>query len=226
MPKSTVNDWSTTAANNTDIGGISLAEGWAAANVNNAIRELMKQVADLVAGTVDLTRLDITTANIDTLNLTNALSYTNLTPSGYVTVGSPTGGQQGAGTINATALYDDGVKLHSTFPWAITAGWAQGAVVEDGTLYFTGYAPYAGTISALTYNVGDASGSFSVAVKINGVNVTSLSSVTVNSATTASTSATGANTFVAGDVITAVISSTSGSPANGFLTLRGTRAAA
>lgn len=225
MTKDTVNDWSATAASNTDIGGISIAEGCDAGNVNNAIRELMAQVAAVVAKTVQINGLDVADLSADALDAP-AQTFTNLTPSGYVTVGSPTGGQQGTGTINATALYDDGVKLHSTFPWAVTLPWAQGAVVEDGTITLVGYAPYAGTISALTYNVGDASGSFSVAIKINGTNVTGLSAVTVNSATTASTSASGANTFSAGDVITAVISSTSGSPANGFLTLRGTRAAA
>jgi hypothetical protein len=44
MTKSTISDWSTTAANNTDIGGINIAEGCAAANINNALREIMAQV--------------------------------------------------------------------------------------------------------------------------------------------------------------------------------------
>jgi hypothetical protein len=53
MPKDAVTDWSTTAANNTDIGGISLAEGvMLPSAVNNAFRELMEQVAaGIAAGT-------------------------------------------------------------------------------------------------------------------------------------------------------------------------------
>lgn len=39
-----VSDWSTVAANNTTIGGISIAENCAAANVNNAIREMMAEI--------------------------------------------------------------------------------------------------------------------------------------------------------------------------------------
>lgn len=45
MAKNAVGDWDTTASNNSDIGGINIAEGCAAANVNNAIREMMAQIA-------------------------------------------------------------------------------------------------------------------------------------------------------------------------------------
>lgn len=46
MPKNAVSDWSTTAASNTDIGGISLDEGvMAVTDVNNALREMMEQIA-------------------------------------------------------------------------------------------------------------------------------------------------------------------------------------
>ena len=39
-----VSEWSTTAANNTTIGGISIAENCPAANVNNALRQIMADV--------------------------------------------------------------------------------------------------------------------------------------------------------------------------------------
>lgn len=46
MSKNAVTDWSTTAASNTDIGGISLAEGvMLPSAVNNALREMMAQIA-------------------------------------------------------------------------------------------------------------------------------------------------------------------------------------
>lgn len=45
MAKNSVSDWDTTAGNNTDIGGININEGCLAANINNALRELMAQVA-------------------------------------------------------------------------------------------------------------------------------------------------------------------------------------
>jgi hypothetical protein len=51
MAKTKVSEWSATPANNTDIGGIDIAEGCAPAGINNAIRELMSQVKDMQAGT-------------------------------------------------------------------------------------------------------------------------------------------------------------------------------
>jgi len=51
MPKNKVSEWSATAANNTDIGGINIAEGCAPSGINNAIRELMAQVKDMQSGT-------------------------------------------------------------------------------------------------------------------------------------------------------------------------------
>ena len=51
MSKDKVSEWSATAANNTDIGGINIAEGCAPSGINNAIRELMAQVKDMQSGT-------------------------------------------------------------------------------------------------------------------------------------------------------------------------------
>lgn len=51
MAKNKVSEWSATAANNTDIGGINIAEGCAPSGINNAIRELMAQVKDMQSGT-------------------------------------------------------------------------------------------------------------------------------------------------------------------------------
>lgn len=48
MSKDNVFDWDTTAGNNTDIGGIDIAEGCEAANINNAIREMMAQQASAI----------------------------------------------------------------------------------------------------------------------------------------------------------------------------------
>lgn len=43
MAKNTVLDWDTTAANNTDVGGININEGCPAGNLNNGTREVMAQ---------------------------------------------------------------------------------------------------------------------------------------------------------------------------------------
>ena len=51
MAKTKISEYDSTAANNTDISNINIAEGCSPANVNNAIRSLMAQIKDLQAGT-------------------------------------------------------------------------------------------------------------------------------------------------------------------------------
>ena len=51
MSKDKVSEWSSTAANNSDVGGINIAEGMAPSGVNNAMREIMAQIKDMQAGT-------------------------------------------------------------------------------------------------------------------------------------------------------------------------------
>jgi hypothetical protein len=51
MSKDKVSEYSATAANNLDIGGINIAEGCAPSGINNAIRELMAQLKDMQSGT-------------------------------------------------------------------------------------------------------------------------------------------------------------------------------
>lgn len=53
MAKNAVSDWDTTANNNTDVGGVNIAENCPPSNINNAIRTVMAQVRsfyDLVFG--------------------------------------------------------------------------------------------------------------------------------------------------------------------------------
>ncbi|CAB5194399.1 hypothetical protein UFOVP177_3 [uncultured Caudovirales phage] len=50
MAKNKISEWSATPSNNTDIGGINIAEGCAPSGINNAIRELMAQVKDQQTG--------------------------------------------------------------------------------------------------------------------------------------------------------------------------------
>jgi microcystin-dependent protein len=51
MAKNKISEFSSTPANNTDIGGINISEGCAPSGINNALRELMAQLKDQQAGT-------------------------------------------------------------------------------------------------------------------------------------------------------------------------------
>lgn len=86
--------------------------------------------------------------------------------------------------------------------------------------YFVDVAvPFAGTVNTL--KIKTVSGTATAAVKINGTSVTGISAVSVTS-TIATGTATAANTFVAGDIITLVLSSSS-SPVDLAYTIKYTR---
>ena len=51
MAKTKISEYSSTAADNTDISNINIAEGCSPANLNNAVRSLMAQLKDQQAGT-------------------------------------------------------------------------------------------------------------------------------------------------------------------------------
>lgn len=100
--------------------------------------------------------------------------------------------------------------------------WASGAVVTNDTVYFVYDAPYPGTINSMTHFC--TTGSFTVAVKIAGTNVTGLAAVSPTSTPT-TTNATAANAFTAGQIISGVITSAASSPTDALLSLNVTWAA-
>tara|TARA_R100000742_G_C4260238_1_gene78056 strand:+ start:98 stop:580 length:483 start_codon:yes stop_codon:yes gene_type:complete len=51
MSRDKISEWSATAGDNTDVGGININEGCPPATINNALREIMAQVKDFSAGT-------------------------------------------------------------------------------------------------------------------------------------------------------------------------------
>ena len=77
MAKNNVSDWDgVTASNNTDVGGINISEGMPPSNVNDSIREIMRQVKAWQSGdaVVDSVYNGQTTFNADvTFNYTITL---------------------------------------------------------------------------------------------------------------------------------------------------------
>lgn len=64
MAKNSITDFSATAASNTDIQNVDIDEGCAPSGINNAIRELMADLADVNAGTVALTSPNFTAFSV------------------------------------------------------------------------------------------------------------------------------------------------------------------
>ena len=94
MAKNSITDYDNIAANNTDIQSVDIDEGCAPSGINNAIREIMADLADVNDGTVPLASPDINGGTID-----------------GVTIGSTTAG---AGTF--TTVTADGLGIGTTSP--------------------------------------------------------------------------------------------------------------
>jgi hypothetical protein len=77
MAKTKISEYSSTAADNTDISNINIAEGCSPANVNNAIRSLMAQIKDLQAGSSGDT-IPVTAGGTGAANATTARSNLGL----------------------------------------------------------------------------------------------------------------------------------------------------
>jgi hypothetical protein len=95
-------------------------------------------------------------------------TFSNLSDSGYLVVGSPIGGQQGAGSINAQSIYINGQQLSTTSNYnaasvAITGSTINGVTIGGSTAepgsFTTLAASGAVTLgSSSTLKVGSATG--------------------------------------------------------------------
>lgn len=85
MAKNKISEWSPTASNNTDVGGIFIGEGMSPSDVNNAMREMMAQIKDQQAGTDgDNFTVGGNLAVTGTSTFTGAASFGNITFSGLI----------------------------------------------------------------------------------------------------------------------------------------------
>jgi len=117
MPKNKISEYSSTAGDNTDIGGINIAEGMAPSDVNNALREQMSQLKEFLDGSSGDA---ITTAKIVATTAT-ILSGASVT---------------GTATFNSAVVLSSSVTgTTASFSGATTIG---GAAVLSSTLDVTG----------------------------------------------------------------------------------------
>ena len=142
MPKNKISEYSSTAGDNTDIGGINIGEGMAPSDVNNAMREQMSQLKEFLDGssgdTITTAKIVATTATIlsgadvtgtATFNSAVVLSST-LNATGAVTLGSTVvvGG--------ATNLQDNNLQRPTLLDYCVK-GSALGSVSTAATIDMT-----------------------------------------------------------------------------------------
>jgi hypothetical protein len=178
MAKNKVSEYSATAANNTDIGGINIAEGCAPSGINNAIRELMAQLKDMQSGTDgdnftvggNLTVTGTatgTTASVsdDSTKFATTAFVRDIIPSGVIVMWSGS-----VATIPSGWLICDGsnstpdlrnrfiVGAGSTYSVAGTGGSADAIVVSHTHTGSTSTASLTGTLRNVEEPFGSASG--------------------------------------------------------------------
>ena len=136
-------------------------------------------------------------------------------PTGAAGVAGATGPTGAAGVAGATGPTGavGPIKIGPTIGWSATT-----AAFAD-TFTYTLFATNAGTITALYATIGGNGGSLAATVQIAGTPVTGINGVTVNSAGVQTFTATAANTWTAGQIITLVLASLTGSPQGSVFTL-------
>lgn len=123
MAKNKISEWSAIPANNTDVGGIDIAEGCAPSGINNAIREMMAQIKDQQTGT-----------DADTFTVGGNLTVlSTITANGSVGTAGQFLTSRGAGLspeyTTLTAFVSGMIMLWSGSSGSIPSGW----LLCDGT---------------------------------------------------------------------------------------------
>lgn len=122
MTKSTVGQWSTAAASNTDVGGIGLSDSMVPTSLDDAYREMMAQIR------VDLYGAEAFSGHLYGLTLSNGSDATNDID---IASGICIDGTNARWLKNASTL-----TKRSDAAWAVgtgNGGWLDGSAMPDGT---------------------------------------------------------------------------------------------
>ena len=141
-----INDYSNTPASNTTINTIDVDEGCNPANINNAIRQLMADIADVDDGVVPLQTPDINGGTID-----------------GATIGGTTPGAGTFTTATATTFSGSGASLTNIPNSALT----NSSITINGTATALGGSINVGDITGVTAGTGISGGGTSGDVTVN-----------------------------------------------------------
>lgn len=131
MAKNKISEWSSTPANNTDVGGIDINEGCAPSGINNAIREVMAQIKDQQSG-----------ADGDNFTVGGNLSVTGT--SAFTGAITASGGVTGAITSSSATITGGsitGITDLAVADGGTGASTLTGVVIGNGTSAMTAVAP-------------------------------------------------------------------------------------
>lgn len=120
---------------------------------------------------------------------TSAPTASSITDNAGVTIGSPTGGAQGAGTLNATGLFVNGVAVAGANGVGVQAGQSPSSIGDNATALPSGHYVYATNVAmtaARSHNLPDSAtqGAGDIEVIDSQQTVTSTNTLTVAAAGT------------------------------------------
>ena len=114
MAKTKISEYSATAADNTDISNINIAEGCSPANLNNAVRSLMAQLKDqqtgtsgdsfVVGGNLSVTGTSTLTGNVTAPTQSSSDNSTKVATTAFVTTKVGTLGTMASQNATAVAI--------------------------------------------------------------------------------------------------------------------------
>jgi hypothetical protein len=139
MSKTKISDYSSTPADNTDIGGINIAEGMLPSDVNNAIREQMAQLKNFQSGTSGES-VTFATVNATTISASNI---------NKVTVTAPATGATLTIADGKTLTANNSLTLAGTDATTMTFPSTSATIARtDAAQTFTGAQTFSDTVTA------------------------------------------------------------------------------
>jgi hypothetical protein len=155
MSKTKISDYSSTPADNTDIGGINIAEGMLPSDVNNAIREQMAQLKNFQSGTSGES-VTFATVNATTISASNINKVTVTAPATGATLTIADGKTLTAnatlnlaGTDAKTLTVNNSLTLAGTDATTMTFPSTSATIARtDAAQTFTGAQTFSDTVTA------------------------------------------------------------------------------
>jgi hypothetical protein len=160
MAKNKISEWSSTASNNTDVGGIDIAEGCAPGGINNALREIMAQVKDMQTG-----------ADSDSLTING--TFTAATIVGDIFASNGSSKILDNGTDGTNAAFTGTVGATTPYSGAFTTLSATGDVTLASTKYIKGDFTNATLLSRTLVQSSTTNGATEITVVPNGTSTSS-----------------------------------------------------
>lgn len=162
MPRTKISEFSATAASNTDINSIDIAENCAPSGINNSLREMAAMLKKMEVGTDPMTSPDINGGTYDGGAINNTPigastastgAFTSLTASGAVTLSDTF-------TLGSTTIASSGSTLAGTVNFS-------GATAFTGAATFAGAVDVDDTLTANTLKIDNGSNDWSFEVVSN-----------------------------------------------------------